>query len=260
MSAQTDHRPGVVSAAHPADPSPLDRHEKIALSWSGGKDSTAVLHMLSDHLHRITVYTVDTGDLLPEMTEHIAMIAPMIPHFVRIDTNVARWQIEHGLPTDLLPYSQHPVGREMAESPVKLVQRYDCCFANLMWPLYERVKADGNTLLIRGTKQIDMKRLPAGSGVAPDGVELWYPLLYWSHADVFAYLQEHRIPLPRLYNSVTNAPECARCTAWWHEGRGAYLAQHYPKLSADYQARLKVVAEEIGPSIDALAGELSAEL
>jgi len=28
------------------DLSPLDRHEKIALSWSGGKDSTAVLHML----------------------------------------------------------------------------------------------------------------------------------------------------------------------------------------------------------------------
>jgi 3'-phosphoadenosine 5'-phosphosulfate sulfotransferase (PAPS reductase)/FAD synthetase len=219
-----------------------------------------VLHMLAPHLHRITVYTVDTGDLLPEMSDHIAMIAPMIPHFVRIDTNVARWQIEHGLPTDLLPYSQHPIGQAMAESAVKLTHRYHCCYENLMLPLYERVRADGNTLLIRGTKAIDMKRLPVESGEAPDGVELWYPLLHWSHADVFDYLHRHQIPLPRLYGQMINAPECARCTAWWREGRGAYLAEHYPMLAADYQARLKVVAEEIGHSIDALAGELSAGL
>ena len=128
-----------------------------------------------------------------------------------------------------------------------------------MMPLYQRVLDDGFTLLIRGTKRADMQRLPAQSGEAPDGVELWYPLLDWSHADVFAYLRENGIPLPRLYDVMVNAPECARCT--FRAGvDAAYLAQHYPDLARDYQARLKVVAEEIGPSIDALAGELNAGL
>ena len=242
------------------DLSPLDRHEKIALSWSGGKDSTAVLHMLRHELHRITVFHVDTGDLLPEMREQVALFADAIPNFVRIETNVAAWNIEHGLPTDLLPYSAHPVGRMMGEHKIMLASRYDCCGANLMMPLYQRVLADGYTLLIRGTKRCDMQQLPVQSGEAPDGVELWYPLLDWSHADVFAYLRDNGIPLPRLYDVMINAPECARCTAWWREGRAAYLAQHYPHLARDYQARLRIVAEEIGPSIDALAGELNAGL
>jgi 3'-phosphoadenosine 5'-phosphosulfate sulfotransferase (PAPS reductase)/FAD synthetase len=244
------------------DFSPMERHEKVAISWSGGKDSTAVLHILRSYLRRpgVCVYTVDTGDLLPEMREHIQLFEDAIPNFVRIDTNVARWNIEYGLPSDLVPHSQHPVGQSMGESRIKLTSRYDCCYANLMWPLYERVKADGNTLLIRGTKRADMRQLPAQSGDAPDGIELWYPLLDWSHADVFAYLRDNGIPLPRLYDVMVNAPECARCTAWWREGRAAYLAQHYPDLARDYQARLKAVAEEIGPSIDALAGELNAGL
>jgi 3'-phosphoadenosine 5'-phosphosulfate sulfotransferase (PAPS reductase)/FAD synthetase len=242
------------------DLSPLDRHKKIALSWSGGKDSTAVLHMLRHELHRITVFHVDTGDLLPEMRDQVALFGDAIPNFVRIETNVAAWNIEHGLPTDLLPHSAHPVGRMMGEHRIMLASRYDCCGANLMMPLYQRVLDDGFTLLIRGTKRADMKLLPAQSGEAPDGVELWYPLLDWSHADVFAYLRGNGIPLPRLYDVMVNAPECARCTAWWREGRAAYLAQHYPELARDYQARLKVVAEEIGPSIDALAGELNAGL
>jgi len=244
----------------PIDLSPLDRHEKICLAWSGGKDSTAVLHMLRHELHRIIVYHCDTGDLLPEMREHIAMFEDAIPNFVRVQTNVAAWNIEHGLPTDLMPHSQDRVGRMMGEHKILLTSRYDCCVANLMDPLWQRVKADGNTLLIRGTKSVDMKRLPMQSGDVQEGIELYYPLQEWSHADVFAYLREHGIPLPRLYQHVTNAPECARCTAWWREGRGAYLAQYYPDLARDYQARLKLVAAEIGPSIDALGGELSAGL
>jgi 3'-phosphoadenosine 5'-phosphosulfate sulfotransferase (PAPS reductase)/FAD synthetase len=239
------------------DLSPLAGHEKIALSWSGGKDSTAVLHMLADELHRITVYHVDTGDLLPEMRDYVRIFEPEIPNFVRIQTNVAAWNIEHGLPTDLVPHSAHAIGQAMGENKIKLVHRYDCCFGNLMWPLFERVLADGNTLLIRGTKKADMQRIPAASGSADGGVELWYPLLAWSHVDVFNYLTEHGIPLPALYGHMVNAPECARCTAWWREGRAHYLAQHYPELSRDYQARLRMVANEIGPSIDALGGELT---
>jgi len=238
------------------DLTPLTRHARVALSFSGGKDSTAVVLLLKRHLPRITVYNVNTGDLLPEMEEAIDRVAAMCPHFVRIETRVADWIATHGLPTDLLPYSQDRVGRSMNEHRGRyLVSRYDCCGMNLMQPLWNRIRADGNTLLIRGTKRADMHTLPVDSGSTHDGVEIWYPLLEWTAADVFDFLEKEKFPLPRLYETMTNAPECARCSAWWTEKRADYLKQHYPSLYADYQARLEVVLSELRAPLTALHAE-----
>ena len=236
------------------DLSLLDQHERIAFSFSGGKDSTAVLHMLRDELHRMTVYHVDTGDLLPEMVEHVAELAADIPNFVRIEPNVAAWIAENGLPSDLIPHTQHPVGLAMGEAQTRLVPRYDCCWHNLMWPLFDRVVSDGNTLLIRGTKAIDMRQLPPSDW---PGLELWYPLEHWTHADVFTYLAEQGVPLPPIYGRVTNAPECARCTAWWSEARAGYLKEFYPALAREYQARLGAVIEELHDPIMYLQREVA---
>lgn len=227
----------------------LDRHKNIACSYSGGKDSLACVHLLREHLDRITVYHVDTGDLLPEMRESVDRVEAICPRFVRIETGVTEWIAANGLPTDLMPFSQHWVGRQMGQAGTALVSRYDCCFTNLMSPLYSRVRADGNTLLIRGTKRCDMPRLPVTSGDVVEGLEIYYPLLEWSNADVFAYLAEKGVPLPRVYESVVNSPECARCSAWWGEGRSAYLKRHHPNLWAEYQQRLALVRQEIYPSL-----------
>jgi phosphoadenosine phosphosulfate reductase len=137
----------------------------------------------------------------------------------------------------------------------RLVGRYHCCYANLMWPLFERVYADGCTLLIRGTKRVDMHRLPAASGEVVAGVELYYPLLDWTNEQVFAYLHLQGVKLPRIYNYVVNSPECARCSAWWGEGRAAYLKKYHPELFAEYDARLQVVIDEIAPSLALLKKE-----
>ena len=235
--------------------SPLDRHEKIALSASGGKDSTACVYLLRDQLDRINVYHLDTGDLLPEMRESVARIEAMCPHFVRIETNVADWIGVHGLPTDLLPYTSHPVGRRMGQEKTPLVARYDCCWHNLMWPLFQRVHDDGCTLLIRGTKAVDMPRLPATDGDTAYGVELYYPLLDWTNEQVFAFLALKGVKLPRVYNYVVNSPECARCSAWWGEGRSTYLKKYHPELWAEYDARLQLVIDAVAPSLALLRHE-----
>src|SRR6266568_5571473 len=143
------------------DLSPLDHHERVGLSFSGGKDSLAVLYLLRDHLDHINVYSLDTGDLMPETRAIVAQVKSMCPNFVRIQGDVRSWIAEHGLPTDLLPYSTHGVGVAAGQSGAKLVTRYQCCFINLMWPTWDRIKADGNTLCIRGTKMADMERHPA---------------------------------------------------------------------------------------------------
>lgn len=226
--------------------SPLDRHEKIALSFSGGKDSLACVHMLKGDLDRITIYHVDTGDLLPEMQESVRRVEAMVPRFVRIETRVSDWIARNGLPSDLVPHTSHPVGLAMGEPrKTRLVSRYDCCYANLMWPLFERIRDDGNTLLIRGTKRVDMNRLPAKSGDVVDGVEIYYPLEDWTHEQVFAFLSLNKIPLPPVYDYVVNSPECARCSAWWGERRAEYLRKYHPGLWRDYDQRLQAVIDEV---------------
>jgi 3'-phosphoadenosine 5'-phosphosulfate sulfotransferase (PAPS reductase)/FAD synthetase len=237
------------------DLSALDRHEHIALSLSGGKDSLACLYLLRPHMHRITAYHRDTGDLLPEVREIVAEARGMCPNFVHLQGDVMAWHREHGLPTDLLPHSAEHIGQAMGEGQ-RLVTRYTCCYGNLMAPLFDRIRADGNTLLIRGTKRVDMKRLPMASGDVVDGLELLLPLQEWSNTDVFEYLRREGAPICRIYEYVTNAPECARCPAWWGEKRAAYLRRFHPDLFADYRTRLQAVWREIDPALVNLAAEL----
>jgi 3'-phosphoadenosine 5'-phosphosulfate sulfotransferase (PAPS reductase)/FAD synthetase len=235
----------------------LDQHEKIALLASGGKDSLTCVHLLREYLDRITVYHIDTGDLLPEMMASAARIEAMVPKFVRVETHVSEWIDANGLPTDLMPYSAHPVARVMGQSGAKLVSRYDCCWANLMAPAMQRVYDDGITLLIRGTKRVDMPVLPAENlEVIADRITLWLPIVDWTHEQVFSYLALHKIPVPRVYDYVTNSPECARCSAWWGERRASYLKRHHPLLWADYDRRLQVVVSEIAGSLADLKREV----
>lgn len=239
------------------DLSPLDRHNKIALCFSGGKDSLACVYLLRAHLDRLTIYHLDTGDLLPEVHEIVAHVEGFAPHFVRVQTDVAAWIAEWGMPTDLLPFGAHPVGIAMGDMKTRLVTRYACCYANLMLPLFERIRSDGNTLVIRGTKSVDMEQLPRRDGEVGDGFELMLPLQNWSHDDVFAYLRSVGAPINRIYDYVTNSPECARCSAWWNERRASYLRRYHPAIFADYAARMRIVAAEVAAPLANLQTEMA---
>jgi len=236
--------------------SPLDRHTRAAFSFSGGKDSLAVAYMLREHADRLTVYHLDTNDLLPEVREIVCHVEAMFPHFVRVERDVQGWIAAHGLPSDLVPYSQHPMGRLLGQQGTTLVPRYKCCHANLSMPLYRRIREDGHTLLIRGSKRVDTPRMSYESGATADGIELWLPLQEWSHDEVFAYLRAVGAPLCRIYEHVTNAPECARCPAWWGERRAAYLRQFHPGLYDDYRARMALVVRELNEPLVTLTREV----
>ena len=128
-----------------------------------------------------------------------------------------------------------------------LVEMTDPGQRAIMVPMHNAALNDGCTLVIRGTKRADMKRLPAEDGPTGLGYDLWLPLLDWSDEDVFAYLREVGAPICRVYENGVQSPECATCPAWWSEGRAAYLAKHHPALSETYRAKLEVVAAEVAP-------------
>lgn len=234
----------------------LARHNKIALSFSGGKDSLACVYLLRPYRDRITLYHLDSGDLLPETRAVVDHVRGFWPRCVTINGNVDGWIAQNGMPTDLLPYNSHHIGRLFGQEDVALVPRYDCCFHNLMRPIFERIKADGNTLLIRGTKQADERKLPADSGDVFEGIEVLLPVRDWSHQRVFDYLRSVGAPISRVYDYVTNAPECARCPAWWNERRASYLREFHPELFRSYAGRLHVVSRAISAPLGNLMREL----
>ena len=166
------------------------------------------------------------------------------------------WTEAVGLPSDLVPTTSTPMGLSIGASKRRIVDRFDCCAVNLMVPMHHRMIEDGVPLVIRGTKRVDLARLPHEGGESGMGYELWLPLLDWSHEDVFAYLRRVGAPICRVYEHKVNAPECATCPAWWNEGRAAYLRKHHPDLYGVYRAKVSAVAAEIAPHWNALQGEL----
>jgi len=230
------------------DWSALGRHKgRVALSWSGGKDSTVVLWLLREAglLDQVTVYHQDTGDLFPEMLEHVSECEAWCPRFVTVRSDARQWALENGDPSDLVPHSSHEIGQLMGEGAGKLSRRYDCCSANLMFPIYARIKADGNTLVIRGTRRSDMKRLPVESGATLDGIEVLCPIQEWTEQDVFDFIAKHDVPIPAFYEHFRQGPECATCPAWWGENRATYLRAKHPALYATYCTRMQNVLREI---------------
>lgn len=236
----------------------LDGHERIALHVSGGKDSLACVYLLRPHLHRITIYHVDTGDQLPELQASIEHIKSIAPHFQTITTNVAAWQREHGIPTDVMPSGNDVAGIAMGRSRAPLAPRHACCWSNIMWPLAQRTIQDGNTLIIRGSKQADMPTLPMRSGDTEPytNIQLYLPLEEWDDAKVLNYLRTQGAPIPRFYTMLNTSPDCGHCSGWWEERRGAYLKRYHPGIYQEYRLRLLLIRGELLAPMSHLSREL----
>jgi phosphoadenosine phosphosulfate reductase len=235
------------------DMSPLFRHANVALAFSGGKDSLALAHLLEPHWDKLTFYHVDAGDLLPEVKDIVAQYEEKVPRFVRLNSNSRDWMNMFGLPSDLVPHTGSQMGVQIG-GDLRVVERYDCCGQNLWMPMHNRMVEDKVTLVVRGSKRADMKKLPAENIVGPL-YELWLPLIDWSHTQVFQYLRAVGAPIAKVYEHVVNAPECATCPAWLDEKRARYL-ENYPALHAEYDAKLRAVARVVMPEVDRLKSEL----
>jgi len=251
----------------------LDKHERIGLCFSGGKDSLVLLDLLRPFWARICVYNVNTQDLLPETLEVVrhaeAMTAGKIGNWCEITTNARGWQEKFGMPSDLVPFNCTDMGRALvngAAGPIHLVERMKCCGANLGQPLIRKMAADGITLSIRGTRREDpawgwlMPMEATGPDTFFDGTtHYWLPIHNWTTAQVFAYLQREGLPIARYYQGEYrhSGPECATCTAWWDEGRGKYLRKFHPTIAGEYHYRLSRVQSAIRPTLDQLHDEIA---
>lgn len=236
----------------------------VAFQFSGGRDSTAALHLMREYWPLMRVYHVDTGDHFPETVAVVAELEAQIlaagGQFFRVHTDVKADRLEHGWPTDLLPAQNTPVGRLVSGRELRLQGRFDCCARSLMLPLHERMKHDGITLIVRGQRDEEYAAQPLRSGDVSDGFEVLYPIQTWTGAEVLAYLEEHKLPIARSFydSGMHHGSDCMGCTGWWDEGRAKFLREHHPAEHTVFIQRMAEIRSEVDRSMSWLKTELEA--
>lgn len=227
--------------------SAFQRHQRIGFQFSGGRDSTAALFELREFWDRMDVYHLDTGDQFPELRAVVDAVEKLLPkRIIRINGDVAAVREQHGLASDVVPVDNTVMGRMVSGRTVKIISRYECCARALMNPMHQRMLDDGITLLVRGQRDDEYDAPPRRSGDVEGGMEVLYPIQSWSAAQVQDYLVRNELPVAPFYAAgVKRAPECMGCTAWWDEGRAAYMRRYHPEAHSAYAARMQTIRIEI---------------
>lgn len=235
----------------------IDRHDRIALQLSGGRDSIACLYLLKPYWDRLTVYWCDTGSAYPETVALMQQIRDMVPNFARIEGRQPQVIAEHGIPTDILPVSSTPMGVATGTG-LPMQDRYSCCLRSIMMPLHERMHEDGITLIIRGQKNADRLKSIVRSGEVHNGIEYLFPIEDWDSRKVMRFLSDEGAPIPRFYEMLNGAPDCMTCSAYWEEGAAKYLRRYHHAQYLENQQRLDIINKAVGEHIAAFNQEVAA--
>jgi phosphoadenosine phosphosulfate reductase len=238
----------------------MARHKRIAFQFSGGKDSTAALFFMREYWDRMTVYHCDSGDEMPETAEIVAKIAAMVPKFVMVSGRVAAAKAAFGLPVDLMPWTSAYAAHQLNAGFTPLMQdRVACCFRSVMEPLHERMREDRITLIVRGQKDSDKMKGPLRSGDRVDGFEFLYPVQNWTDQQCFDYMRTNGIEPQKFYfEGMTHSADCATCTAWMEDDRGAYLKKHHPLKFVQYKRNIQIIWGSVAPALIHMSKEVGA--
>ena len=235
----------------------LERHERIALQFSGGRDSLACLYLMKPHWDRLTVYWCDTGAAYPETMALMAQIREMVPNFAVIDGCQPDVVREFGIPSDIVPVGATPFGR-MAGGTAPLMQdRYSCCTRSMMMPTHKRMLEDKITLIVRGQKNADRIKSIVRSGEVLDGIEYLFPIEDWHAKQVMQFLRDEEAPIPRFYEMLETMPDCMDCSAYWEDGASKYLRRYHHAQFLENQKRLDIINKAVGEHIAAFTQEVT---
>lgn len=234
----------------------IDRHERIALQLSGGRDSIACLYLLKPYWDRLTVYWLDTGAAFPETVALIAQVREMVPNFAVIQGHQPQVIEQFGIPSDIVPVSATPIGIEVSGGGTRMQDRYLCCFRSIMQPMQQRMIDDGITLIIRGQKNADKLKATVRSGEVHDGIEYCFPIEDWDNRKVMRFLSDEGAPIPRFYEMLNSAPDCMTCSAYWEEEAQAYIKRYHYAQYQENQIRLDIINKAVGEHIAAFNREV----
>ena len=242
----------------------LARHGSAVLSFSGGKDSIAVLHHCRPWADRITVMFCDMGDMFPHVRPYVERITELWDFKLEV---VESEPPRYALPSDIVPTWSTPFADwflpDESKPQTQIISGIDCCNATLWQPLDQAIKATGTTLVLRGSKGTD-EHISVRSGTVVEGIEYINPIEDWTDTQVYWDLQDYGIELPMQYQvGINHSLDCVRCTAWLSTPaevqRLEFTKRYYPHAFKELQQRMRLVlaetqrrSEELVPALESL--------
>jgi len=174
----------------------LDIHcaDRIALAFTGGKDSTLALFFWRQALLEASSATpplalnLDTGVKFPEILDFRDQLA-------------RNWGVR-----------LHIARPQSTRAPVAL-DKAACCKERKILPLLAAIRELRVTLLITGIRADEHPSRAALPFIEQcDGHDRLHPLLAFSEMDVWAAIQEHGLPWSPLYEQGYRSLGCVPCT------------------------------------------------
>jgi 3'-phosphoadenosine 5'-phosphosulfate sulfotransferase (PAPS reductase)/FAD synthetase len=232
---------------------------RVALQFSGGRDSLALLLLMRGHWSRLTVYHCDSGDAYPETRALVARVRELVPNFVEVAGAVHETHARFGWPSDVLQAGAVWHWPQQIAGHLPLIDRHYCCMHSLMLPMHQRMQQDGITLVLRGQRDSDEPKSHVRHGETVDGMTIGYPIADWTTREVDAFIQSQGWDVPPYYGEgLTSAPDCMHCTAWLEHGAYGYLSKHHPAQAAVVYERLARIRVTVQPFLNNLDAALNA--
>ena len=242
----------------------------VYVSFSGGKDSTALLHLVRDMYPDVPAVFVDTGLEYPEIRqfvkryENVTIIRPKMPFhevikkhgYPIVSKKVAHMvrylqrPTEKNAPTRHLTMTGiHPVtGKEMRfwKLPEKWKPLIDapfpvsdaCCDVMKKRPFHAYNKSSGRFPFI-GTMTADSEQraktyVRSGCNAFNAKHPSSQPMAFWKDGDVWQYLKENNVPYCDIYDKGETRTGCVFCMFGVHmdgePNRFQRLKQSHPKM------------------------------
>lgn len=229
----------------------LEHKGKIALQFSGGRDSLALLLALKAYWNDLTVYFLNSGDIYPETRALVDAVKGVVPNFVEVQSDVHAVHKQYGYPSDVLQSGVNwPNAERDIAGFVRLVDRHTCCFKTVMEPMHARMKQDGITLILRGQRLEDTTKSHVQDGQCIDGVTICYPLNHWTTEQVENFITQCGVPIPPFYKAgATSCSDCMHCTAWLEHNSLPYLIENHPNQAKEVGRRLRAINIAVRPFI-----------
>ena len=211
------------------------RHEKVALLFSGGKDSLACLYLCKPWWDKLEVVWINTGKNFPEVEKFMEDIKAMVPHFIEVKTNQDAFIKWYGHPTDVVPVKCDVNGRVFSTEPVrrKLVSKYECCANNIWQGIQKYMTETDCTGFIKGQRNSDHDQAPWVTNFTSGDrkCEMYYPVANWFEEEVLHYLHKQCEKLDERFLLDHSSLDCWDCTAYWGAlpNRLIYMKKHHPE-------------------------------
>ena len=175
------------------------RAGRAAVAWTGGKDSTVVLHIWRELAQSpVLAVNLDTGHKFPEIVAFR-------------DRMAARW----GVDLHVARPAPEDVPAEVA------ADKLACCGALKVLPLRRALEALGVETLLTGIRA-DENPSRTGQRLSEErqGYVQANPILHWTEMDVWAYTAMNGLPYCELYDQGYRSLGCVPCTARAGFGKG----------------------------------------